>query len=227
MSDLLHRGRVRTALALAALAVAALVAGCGGSGDSSSGSTTESGCAQVDAPEAKDVSFEAPAQTVKRGEALTATVKTSCGEFEIALDTKAAPKVANSFAFLAREGLYDGLDFYKVISGFAIYGGDPALNGSGGPGYSVVEPPPADTKYSRGVVAMAREPSQPPGYAGSAFFVATSAETGLPPDFALLGRISGGYGTVARINELGSATDQTPEQTVLIEEVTVAKGSAP
>ena len=223
MSDLLLRGKARTALALVALAIAALVAGCGGS----SGSTTETGCAQVDAPQPKDVSFEAPAQTVKRGEALSATVKTNCGTFEIALDTKAAPKVANSFAFLAREGLYDGLDFYKVTSGFAIYGGDPALDGSGGPGYSLVEPPPADTKYSRGVVAMAREPSQPSGYAGSAFFVATSAETGLPADFALLGKVSGGYGTVARINELGSAADQTPEQTVLIEKVTIAKGSAP
>jgi hypothetical protein len=44
---------------------------------------------------------------------------------------------------------------------------------------------------------------------------------------ALLGLIASliaGYGTVARINELGSASDQTPEQTVLIEEVTVAKG---
>lgn len=217
-------GRAFGVLALLAL-VAALLAGCGGgSGGSSSGSTSASGCAQVDAPEAKDVSFEAPPQTVKRGEALTATVQTSCGSFSIALDTKQAPKVANSFAFLAREGLYDGLDFYQVTSGFAIYGGDPALDGSGGPGYSVVEPPPAGTKYSRGVVAMAREPSRPRGYAGSAFFVATSAETGLPPDFALLGKVASGYGTVARINELGSAADQTPEQTVLIEKVTIAKG---
>jgi peptidyl-prolyl cis-trans isomerase B (cyclophilin B) len=150
-------------------------------------------------------------------------VKTSCGTFEIALDTEQAPKVVNSFAFLAREGLYDGLDFYKVTSGFAIYGGDPALDGSGGPGYSLVEPPPADTKYSRGVVAMAREPSQPAGYAGSAFFVATSAETGLPPEYALLGRVSKGYGAVARINELGTA-DQQLEQPVLIERVTIEQG---
>jgi peptidyl-prolyl cis-trans isomerase B (cyclophilin B) len=218
----LSKGRVRRTLALSAIlvtAAAAITAGCGGG---SSDSTSASGCRQVDAPETKDVSFEAPKQTVRKGEKLTAVVSTSCGSFEIALDTRQAPKIVNSFAFLAREGLYDGLDFYKVISGFAVYAGDPSGEG-GGPGYSIVEKPPADTKYSRGVVAMAREPDRPPGYSGSAFFVATSTETGLPPDFALLGKVSKGYGTVALINELGTA-EQEPEQTVLIEKLTIEKG---
>jgi peptidyl-prolyl cis-trans isomerase B (cyclophilin B) len=150
-------------------------------------------------------------------------VKTSCGTFEIALDTADAPKTVNSFAFLAREGLYDGLDFYRITSGFAVYGGDPAGDGSGDPGYSVVEPPPADTRYSKRVVAMAREPDRPPGWSGSAFFVATSVETGLPPDFALLGTVSEGWPAVARINKLGNP-EQKPEQTVLIEKVTIEKG---
>jgi peptidyl-prolyl cis-trans isomerase B (cyclophilin B) len=84
---------------------AAIASGCGGG---SSGSTTPSGCTQVDAPQPKEVSFEAPAQTVKKSEKLTAAVETSCGSFEIAPDTRPAPKTVNSFAFLAREGLYDG-----------------------------------------------------------------------------------------------------------------------
>jgi peptidyl-prolyl cis-trans isomerase B (cyclophilin B) len=181
------------------------------------------GCEPVSAPGPKQVSLPAPRQTVKRGEALTAVVKTSCGTFEIALDTKRAPKTTNSFAYLARKGFYDGLDFYKAISGFAVYAGDPLGDGSGGPGYSIVEKPPAKTAYSKGVVAMARSSGQPPGYSGSQFFVATSLETGLPPDYALLGRVVGKYGAVARINKLANPDEKTA-QTVLIEEITIKKG---
>ena len=195
----------------------------GGGGDSTTTTATVAGCKAVSAPEPKQVSLTQPKQTVKRGEALTAVVDTSCGSFEIALDSKHSPKTVNSFVYLARNGFYDGLDFYKAISGFAIYGGDPQGDGSGGPGYSVVEPPPADTKYRKRVVAMAREPSQPRGYSGSRFFIATSLETGLPPDFALLGEVTGSYGTVARINQLAAPEGKT-SQPVLIEKITVKKG---
>jgi len=207
---------------LAALAIAVLVAILDGGGDATT-ATTVPGCEAVSAPEARDVSLPAPKQTVKRGEPLTADVETSCGSFEIALDSKRSPKTVNSFVYLAREGFYDGLDFYKVVSGFAIYGGDPLGDGSGGPGYSVVEPPPAKAKYSKGKVAMAREPGRPAGYSGSRFFIATSVETGLPADFALLGKVTEGYGTVARINELATP-EQEAAQPVLIEKIGIRKG---
>jgi len=209
------------AAVLAALAVVVLVATLGGDDDSPS--VTVPGCKEASAPEPKDVSLSTPEQTVKRGEALTAEVKTSCGSFEIALDSKRSPKTVNSFVYLAREGFYDGLDFYKAISGFAIYGGDPLGDGAGGPGYSIVEPPPANTTYGKGVVAMAREPSQPPGYSDSRFFVATSLETGLPPDFALLGQVTGSFAAVARIDELATPEQKT-SQPVLIEKISITEG---
>jgi peptidyl-prolyl cis-trans isomerase B (cyclophilin B) len=214
--------------------LAAILAGCGGgNGDSNEiAGPTVAGCAKVGPSEPKQVDLPAPEQTVKRGEALTALVKTSCGSFEIALDTTQAPRTVNSFAYLAREGVYDGLDFYKVASGFAVYGGDPAQNGTGGPGYSIVEKPPADTTYGRGVVAMDRTEADPPGYSGSHFFVATSTETGLPPDYALLGTVSKAYKTIARIQkldttpriELPGAAEEKPRQTAVIEEVTIKHG---
>lgn len=206
---------------LAALAITVLIVILDGGDDSTT--ATAPGCEEVSAPEPKEASLPAPEQTVKRGEALTAVVKTSCGSFEIALAVKRSPKTVNSFVYLARKGFYEGLDFYKAISGFAIYGGDPQSDGTGGPGYSVVEPPPAATKYSRGVVAMAREPSQPSGYSGSAFFVVISAETGLPPDFAVLGEVTGSFRAISRINNLATP-EETTEQPVQIEKVTVKKG---
>jgi peptidyl-prolyl cis-trans isomerase B (cyclophilin B) len=218
--------RHRWTIVLALVAVAALAAGaagCGGGGSSSSTATTAAGCKAVEAPEPREESLTAPKQTVKPGEKLTAVVGTSCGSFEIELDSKQAPKTVNSFAYLARQGFYDGLDFNRVVSGFVVQAGDPAGDGTGGPGYTVVEKPPASASYTKGVVAMAKTAAEPPGSSGSQFFVATSTDTGLPPEYALLGKVSKGYSTVERINELGTP-DEKPKQTVLIEKLTIEKG---
>jgi len=163
------RRAVRISLALATIAML-VAAGCGGDSGSSK-IAEEAGCENVSAPEPKDVTLPAPKQTVQPGEELTAVVKTSCGTFEIALDTKAAPKTTNSFAYLAREGFYDGLDFNRIVPGLIVQGGDPAGDGTGSAGYTIAEPPPADTKYTKGVVAMAREFEEPSGQSGSQFFV--------------------------------------------------------
>jgi len=214
--------RIVSAL-LAVAALAALVAGCGGSSGSSK-VAEEAGCEDVSAPEPKDVTLPTPKQTVKPGEKLTATVKTSCGTFEIALDTKAAPKTTNSFAYLAREGFYDGLDFDRIVPGLIVQGGDPAGDGTGNAGYTIVEPPPADTKYTKGVVAMAREFEEPSGQSGSQFFVVTSIEAGYPPEYALVGEVSKNYPVVKRISELIGPKSEEPKIPVLIEEVTIRKG---
>jgi peptidyl-prolyl cis-trans isomerase B (cyclophilin B) len=212
-----------TAILAAIAACSALAAGCGGSGGGSTAGGGSAGCRQVEAPAPRQVSLPAPRQTVKAGEALTAVVRTSCGAFDIALDTERAPKTTNSFAYLARRGFYDGLDFQRVVPDFVIQGGDPLGNGTGGPGYSVDEKPPANLAYTRGVVAMAKSSAEPPGSSGSQFFVVTGADAGLPPEYALVGKVSKGYGTVTRIDELGTAAE-TPRQTVLIEQMTIDKG---
>jgi peptidyl-prolyl cis-trans isomerase B (cyclophilin B) len=211
--------------ALAAIGVAAILTGCGGSSNSDSTTATvgANGCKEVEAPEPKKVSLKAPKQTVKRGEKLTAVVETSCGTFDIALDTEQAPKTSNSFAYLADEGFYNDLTFHRVVSGFVIQGGDPLGDGTGGPGYTVDEKPPANASYTKGVVAMAKSPAEPPGRSGSQFFVVTSVDAGLPPEYALVGKVSKGYGTVAKINALATPTEK-PKQTVLIEKITIEKG---
>lgn len=209
--------------ALAVAIVAAILIGRGGGDGGSSAEASAPGCRAVEAPRPKDVSLPAPKQTVKRGEKLTAVVKTSCGSFEIALDTRRAPKTANSFAYLSEKGFYDGLTFHRIVPGFVIQGGDPRGDGTGGPGYSVDEKPPADLAYTKGVVAMAKSPAEPPGRSGSQFFVVTGADAGLSPEYALVGKVSTGYETVARIGKLGTPAEK-PRQTVLIEKITIRKG---
>jgi peptidyl-prolyl cis-trans isomerase B (cyclophilin B) len=211
---------------IAAGVVAAVLIGQGGGSDngtSASGGTSAGGCKKVEAPAPKTVSFKAPKQVLKKGEEATAVVKTSCGTFEIALDSERAPKTANSFAFLAEEGFYDDLTFHRVAPGFVIQGGDPEGTGSGGPGYSVDEKPPANLSYTKGVVAMAKSAAEPPGRSGSQFYVVTAPDAGLPPEYALVGKVSDGYDVVERIDALGTP-EEKPKQTVLIEEMTIDRG---
>ncbi len=211
------------AVAAAGVVAAILISRSGGSSDSTTTSADAGGCKQVEAPKPKQVSLKAPKQTVKAGEKLTAAVRTSCGTFYIALDTKRAPKTTNSFAYLAEQGFYDGLTFHRIVPGFVIQGGDPLGTGTGGPGYTVVEKPPANLAYTKGTVAMAKSSAEPPGSSGSQFYVVTGADAGLPPEYALVGKVSKGYGVVARIGKLGTPAEK-PKQTILIEKITIKKG---
>ena len=199
------------------------MAGCGGGGDDdeTTASQLPEGCSQVQAPAPKQVKLSAPKETLQ-GPA-TATVETSCGSFAIALDTDRAPKTASSFAYLAREGVYNDTVFHRIVPGFVIQGGDPAGTGSGGPGYSVDEPPPRDLSYTQGVVAMAKTAAEPPGRSGSQFFVVTVPDAGLTPDYALLGKVSSGLDVVQRIEQLGTPSG-TPRSPVVIRSVTIQGG---
>ena len=196
-----------------------LVAGCGGGGgESSTTAALPTGCSQVQAPPPKDVHLSRPTATL-RGPA-TATVETSCGSFTIALDVERAPKTTSSFAYLARQGVYDDTIFHRIAPGFVIQGGDPTETGRGGPGYFVDEPPPRNLSYTQGTVAMAKSAAEPPGRSGSQFFVVTVPDAGLTPDYALVGKVSRGFDVVQRIEQLGTPSG-IPRNPVVIRRVTI------
>src|SRR4249919_2652687 len=212
--------------AVIAVGVVAAILISRGGGDDDSSTTTAAGadgCKQVEAPQPKKVSLPAPKQTLKQGEEATAVVRTSCGTFEIVLATSEAPKTANSFAYLSEEGFYDDLTFHRIVPEFVIQGGDPLGTGTGGPGYKVVEKPPANLAYTKGTVAMAKSSAEPPGTSGSQFYVVTGADAGLPPEYALVGKVSEGIDVVEKIGSLGTPAEK-PKQTVLIESITIEKG---
>ena len=218
------------ALALASSAL--LLAACGGD-DGEEETTTKSSrgeCRQVSLPPVKSQSFKKPAPVLARGESATASVQTSCGTFVIKLDTEQSPATANSFAFLAEQGFYDDTVFHRIVPDFVIQGGDPKGTdpqqaGGGGPGYSVREPPPQRAEYTRGVVAMAKTGVEPPGTSGSQFFVVTApADAGLPPDYAIVGRVIHGMDAVAAIAKLGDPATEMPTKTVVIDSIAIETG---
>jgi cyclophilin family peptidyl-prolyl cis-trans isomerase len=166
---------------------------------------------------------DGPEMGIDPSKRYTATMETSLGTIVIALDAARAPKTVNSFAYLGDEGFYDDLTFHRIAPGFVIQGGDPLGTGTGGPGYTVVEKPPANLSYTKGIVAMAKSSAEPPGASGSQFFVVLGADAGLPPEYALVGKVDKGMDVVERIGELGTAAEK-PKQTVLIEKISIEKG---
>jgi peptidyl-prolyl cis-trans isomerase B (cyclophilin B) len=216
---------VRALTFLALTGVTAALAACGGGGGASTtGAGLPAGCEQVATPSPKRRELKRPPQTVKRGERLTATVDTSCGRFDIRLDTTGFPKTVNSFAYLAKKRFYDDTIFHRIVPHFIVQGGDPLQNGQGGPGYTVTETPPRNTTYTMGTVAMAKTAVEPAGRSGSQFFIVITADAGLPPNYAILGKVSSGLDVVKRIGELGdpaSGDTGTPMATVVIRRITI------
>ncbi len=213
---------LRTVIALN-LSAAALTA-CGGGG-APAPTPLPAGCERVSKPEPKHVDLPRPTRRVSSGARLTALVDTSCGSFTIALDAAGSPKTVSSFAYLARHRVYDGTSFERIVPGFVVQGGDPSGTGAGGPGYTIVEPPPPDTQYKRTTVAMVKMAAQPPGGSGSQFFVVVATDSGLPPNYAVLGRVTSGWNVVSRIASVGdpaSGQTGTPRATVAIRRITVS-----
>jgi cyclophilin family peptidyl-prolyl cis-trans isomerase len=179
------------------------------------------GCDTVGAPVPKpDGGSEATADALDPAKTYSLVVETNCGSFTIELDQKSAPKTTASLVSLAREGFFDSTTFHRVVPDFVIQGGDPTGTGTGGPGYSTVDAPPAGAKYTRGVVAMAKTGAEAPGTSGSQFFVVTGDDVGLPPEYAIVGKVTEGFDSVIAIEALGTG-DGPPSQPVVIEKVTV------
>lgn len=187
-------------------------------------------CRKVAAPAAKPATtVPKPTLRLDRSRTYRAVVATSCGSFTIALDVRNSPKTAASFVHLARRDFFDSTVFHRVIRGFVVQGGDPQGTGTGGPGYSVAEAPPQGTQYPRGAVAMAKAENEPPGTSGSQFYVVTG-ESDLPPEYAVLGRVTAGMDVVDRIEaqpgDPASPDQERPLAPVVIEDVTIQEGGA-
>ncbi len=216
--------RIAPILVLLVLAVA--LTACGGDDEPDGEATADSPCAEVEAPAPKsgaDAKLAKPKAAAPTGTGVR--FETSCGSFTVTFDDR-APKTAASFEYLAENGFYDDTVFHRVVPGFVIQGGDPggsdpATAGTGGPGYSIDEKPPGGLAYTEGIVAMAKTGAEPPGRSGSQFYVVTTADAGLPPDYALVGEVTEGMDVVQAISDLGvPGGDGAPTRPVVIETAT-------
>jgi peptidyl-prolyl cis-trans isomerase B (cyclophilin B) len=167
----------------------------------------------------------APAMTIDTSKTYTATVVTTTGTFDIALDAKTAPISVNNFVFLADKGYYHCVIFHRVIPQFMDQTGDPTGTGQGGPGYTIQDENPAKAtnaadQYPLGSVAMAN--TGQPNSGGSQFFVVAGPEgESLPNSYALFGSVTSGMNVVDTINKQGSAAGVPPDVTQRMLSVTI------
>ncbi len=135
-----------------------------------------------------------------------------------------APNTVNNFLSLVKSGFYDGLCFHRVIEGFMIQGGDPAGNGTGGPGYTIKGEfrmngfLKNDLKHLRGVLSMAR--SMMPDSAGSQFFVMHEDAAHLDGQYAAFGKVIEGMEVVDEIASVRTDMRDRPLEPQIMRSVT-------
>lgn len=229
-------GDARRLLPLAAALAALAVAGCGGSDTTTAATPTTTPaletqpeqsqsafCDPVTVPAPRTATAERPSEELDDDTTYALVFATNCGTFTITLDQATAPETSASLVQLARDGYFDDTVFHRVVPGFVIQGGDPTQTGGGGPGYSTVDVPPPGTRYPKGVVAMAKTRDEPPGTAGSQFFVVTTSGVGLQPEYAVVGEVTSGLDTVELIGELGDPATELPLEPIVVSSVTVSE----
>lgn len=196
-----RRKLARLGLAVAVIA-AVLIAGSvassdrkgPGGGGSKPKDKPEVAC-DADAPETHEpMQFDAPEQVLREGVDYGAIVRTSCGDITIDLLEDDAPVTVNNFVFLAEQGFYDGLEWFRVESNSVIEAGDPnneLFEPPDGPGYTIEEELPDEPRdYTFGAVAMANEGR--PNTTGSNFFIVIheNRPAGYQAAYSIFGRVA-------------------------------------
>jgi peptidyl-prolyl cis-trans isomerase B (cyclophilin B) len=126
-------------------------------------------------------------------------LKTSKGDIEAVIYATKTPMTAANFLNLAEQDFYDGITFHRVIPNFMIQGGDPAGNGTGGPGYQFADEFHPSLKHTGpGIFSMA---NAGPGTNGSQFFVTHVATPHLDGKHSVFGKVTKGQDIVNTITK--------------------------
>lgn len=133
------------------------------------------------------------------------------GTVTIELDADQAPITVTNFVDLAKQGYYDGLTFHRIIKGQFAQGGDPAGNGTGGPGYAIKGEFKANgvdntLSHTRGAISMARTSDNNGG--GSQFFIMDADYKDFDGQYACFGYVTDGMDVIDDICKNTEAEDE-------------------
>ena len=146
-----------------------------------------------------------------------ATFNTNMGTFKVRLYGSKAPITVKNFEYLVKQGFYKGLTFHRVIDGFMIQGGDPAGNGTGGPGDEIPDEFSNDLHFNQmGVLAMA---NRGPNTGGSQFFITLAPTDWLENKHTIFGVVVQGMDVVINIGKVPTNEQNKPTKPVIINSI--------
>jgi cyclophilin family peptidyl-prolyl cis-trans isomerase len=168
-----------------------------------------------------------PPMTIDTSKMYTAVIKTEKGDITVQLDPSAAPTAVNNFVFLAGEGFYDGVTFWRVVADddgnlrFA-QAGDPTGTGIGGAGYDLPYEE-TDTPFTAGTLAVARKSEAGSPNNGSQFFFTYQDEPTLDGDFTVFGQVIEGLDVLQQLVPRDPRPGESAEPGAKIESVEVSE----
>ncbi len=173
--------------------------------------------------------------TNKKEKEMIASFETNMGTFKIKLFADKAPKTVENFVGLAegtkeftdtsgkkaKKPFYDGLKFHRVIPNFMIQGGDPAGNGTGGPGYKFADEFDRTLSHSKpGILSMA---NAGPGTNGSQFFITVAPTPFLDGKHTVFGEVIEGMDVVTKISTTRTGPQDRPVEDVVIKHLKIER----
>lgn len=132
------------------------------------------------------------------GQRLNGRLETTAGGLDFALEAPGSNDGVARLEPLMRQGWYDGQVFHRMVSGLFVHGGCPNHNGTGSAIAPFSGPLPESGAYRRGTIALAS--TGPDKGNGSQFFICLRDVPDLPPDYPVIGVVTGGWDTLDAMN---------------------------
>ena len=157
------------------------------------------------------------ALNAKAPETYQAKFVTSHGEFTVKVTRAWAPKGADRFYNLVKNGFYDDVRFFRVIEGFMAQGGDPTGTGTGGSKLPDLKAEFTTKRhFLRGTVGAARTGN--PDSANSQFYIMFAPAPHLDGQYTIWGQVVSGMEFVDKIKRGsgGGGTVTNPDKIVTV-----------
>lgn len=154
------------------------------------------------------------------------TIQMETGE-KIVMDLypKFAPNTVNNFINLIQSKYYNNVIFHRVIPDFVIQGGDKKGTGLGNPGFAIKGEFSENNfknnlKHKRGILSMARDPSENDS-ASTQFFIVVKDQPTLDGKYATFGEVTQGMEVVDKISKSKRNKNDKPIKNIKMSKVTV------